>query len=88
MYSKLILFFFQRNKNSSTFLSCVQAKKKGLKKHNKYTFFSYMYERKRNFFRTVISEQRSVIREQRSVIREQRSVIREQCSDILLIIDH
>ena len=64
MYSKLILFFFQRNKNSSTFLSCVQAKKKGLKKHNKYTFFFYMYERKRNFFRIVSREQRSENRAQ------------------------
>ena len=68
MYSKLILFFFQRNKNSSTFLSCVQAKKKGLKKHNKYTFFSYMYERKRNFFRIVIRDQRSEIRDRRTVL--------------------
>ena len=65
MYSKLILFFFQRNKISPPYSLAFKQRRKVLKNttniRNKYTFFFYMYERKRNFFRIVSREQRIVI---------------------------
>lgn len=62
MYSKLILFFFQRNKISPPFsLAFKQKRRKVLKNTTNIRFFFYMYERKRNFFRIVSREQRIVI---------------------------
>mgnify|MGYP006925837701 CR=1 FL=1 len=61
MYSKLILFFFQRNKISPPFSLAFKQRRKVLKNTTNIRFFFYMYERKRNFFRIVIREQRIVI---------------------------
>lgn len=59
MYSKLILFFFQRNKISPPFSLAFKQRRKVLKNTTNIRFFFYMYERKRNFFRIVSSEQRA-----------------------------
>ena len=59
MYSKLILFFFQRNKISPPFSLAFKQRRKVLKNTTNIRFFFYMYERKRNFFRIVSREQRS-----------------------------
>lgn len=61
MYSKLILFFFQRNKILPPFSVAFKQRRKVLKNTTNIRFFFYMYERKRNFFRIVIREQRIVI---------------------------
>lgn len=61
MYSKLILFFFQRNKISPPFSLAFKQRRKVLKNTTNIRFFFYMYERKRNFFRIVSREQRIVI---------------------------
>ena len=64
MYSKLILFFFQRNKNPPPFSLAFKQRRKVLKNTTNIRFFPICMREKEIFFRTVNRGQRAVNSEQ------------------------